>query len=65
MDHAARLLSAGQSVSAVSAVLGYSSPYNFSRAYKKHFGYPPKYTALRVDDMHGESRDDIPSRGDG
>ena len=41
MDHAARLLSAGQSVSAVSAVLGYSSPYNFSRAYKKHFGYPP------------------------
>ena len=65
MDHAARLLSAGQSVSAVSSVLGYSSPYNFSRAYKKHFGYPPKYTTLRVDDMHGESRDDIPSRGDG
>ena len=51
MDHAACLLSAGQSVSAVSAVLGYSSPYNFSRAYKKHFGYPPKDTMLRVDDM--------------
>jgi iron complex transport system substrate-binding protein len=42
MDHAAHLLSEGQSVSAVSAALGYSSPYNFSRAYKKHFGYPPK-----------------------
>lgn len=44
MDHAARLLSEGKSVSAVSAALGYSSPYNFSRAYKKHFGYAPKYT---------------------
>ena len=41
MDHAARLLSSGQNVSSVSSVLGYSSPYNFSRAYKKHFGYPP------------------------
>lgn len=42
MDHAARLLSEGNSVSSTSATLGYSSPYNFSRAYKKHFGYPPK-----------------------
>ncbi len=41
MDHAARLLSEGQSVSQVAQLLGYSSPYNFSRAFKKHFGYPP------------------------
>ncbi len=42
MDHAARLLSDGRSVSAVAQEIGYSSPYNFSRAYKKHFGYSPK-----------------------
>ena len=41
MDHAAHLLMQGQSVSAVAAALGYSSPYNFSRAFKKHFGYSP------------------------
>lgn len=41
MDHAANSLSQGESVSAVAHVLGYSSPYNFSRAFKKHFGYPP------------------------
>ena len=41
MDHAARLLSEGKSVSAVSAALGYSSPYNFSRAFKKHTGKAP------------------------
>ncbi len=57
MDYAANRLKEGQSVSEVSVLLGYSSPYNFSRAFKKHFGYPPKYAPLRVDDM--------PSRGDG
>ena len=41
MDHAGRLLSEGKSVSAVSAALGYSSPYNFSRAFKKHTGKAP------------------------
>ena len=41
MDHAAHFLSLGNSVSIVSHILGYSSPYNFSRAFKKHFGYPP------------------------
>lgn len=41
MDHAARLLAEGKSVSAVSLSLGYSSPYNFSRAFKKHTGKPP------------------------
>ena len=41
MDHAAHRLSKGDSVSGVSQLLGYSSPYNFSRAFKKHFGYPP------------------------
>lgn len=41
MDHAARLLSEGKSVSSVSAALGYSSPYNFSRAFKKHTGKAP------------------------
>lgn len=41
MDHAAHCLSRGNSISEVSNILGYSSPYNFSRAFKKHFGYPP------------------------
>lgn len=41
MNHAAHCLSLGNTVSSVSHILGYSSPYNFSRAFKKHFGYPP------------------------
>ena len=44
MDHALRCLSEGKRVSEVSHLLGYSSPYNFSRAFKKHFGYPPSRT---------------------
>ncbi len=50
MDHAARLLSEGERVFAVSAALGYSSPFNFSRAYKKHFGYPPLKRRNRHDE---------------
>ena len=46
MDHAVGLLSEGKSVSEVSLILGYSSPFNFSRAFKRHFGYPPKFAAL-------------------
>ena len=41
MEHATLSLSKGKSVSEISHLLGYSSPYNFSRAFKKHFGYPP------------------------
>ena len=43
MDHAVHCLSLGKSVSEVSHTLGYSSPYNFSRAFKKHFGYSPSH----------------------
>ena len=41
MDYAVHLLSEGQSVSAVATALGYSSPYNFSRAFKKQTGKAP------------------------
>jgi AraC-like DNA-binding protein len=47
MDHAKGLLLSGQSVARVSQALGYSSPYNFSRAFKKHFGYPPSQSKAR------------------
>lgn len=40
MDTARRLL-AEQSVTAVAEQLGYTSVYVFSRAFSRHFGYPP------------------------
>ena len=42
MDHAAKLLTAGKSVGQVAEVLGYSNPYNFSRAFKKQYGVAPR-----------------------
>ncbi len=42
MQHAARLLREGGSVSAVAGAVGYDDPNYFSRVYKKHFGYPPR-----------------------
>lgn len=41
MDHAGNLLKKGKSIGIVSEILGFSSPYNFSRAFKKHFGVCP------------------------
>lgn len=40
MEHAARLLKTA-SVGAVAETLGFSSVYVFSRAFKRHFGFPP------------------------
>ncbi len=42
LNHAANLLKQGKKVSEVSDTTGYSSPYNFSRAFKKHFGVSPE-----------------------
>lgn len=42
MDHAAKLLSSGKSVGQAAEVLGYSNPYNFSRAFKKQYGVAPR-----------------------
>ena len=41
MNHAKNLLNRGYSVSRVSYLLGYSSPYCFSNAYFKHYGHRP------------------------
>ena len=41
MAHARTLLEGGSSVASVSQLLGYASAFNFSRAYKNHFGVPP------------------------
>ena len=41
MDHALKLLKDGKSVNYISDELGYSTPYNFSRAFKTHFGTSP------------------------
>lgn len=41
MEHAKKLLKNGKSVKFISEQLGYSSPFNFSRAFKSHFGVSP------------------------
>ena len=41
MEYATTLLSQNKTLSEIAELLGYSSPYNFSRAFKKHFGLPP------------------------
>lgn len=41
MDHAKGLLQQGQTVTAIAEKLCYSSAFNFSRAYKNHFGVSP------------------------
>lgn len=49
LDYAAELLKKGESVKSVSEKLNYSTPYNFSRAFKSHFGKSPlKYTKQSV-----------------
>ena len=42
LNYAQKLLLQKKSVSEVSEILHYSSPYNFSRAYKNHFKISPK-----------------------
>lgn len=41
MEYGAELLKKGNSVKTVAEKLGYSTPYNFSRAFKTYFGMPP------------------------
>lgn len=41
MEYAALLLSQGTRLAEIADVTGYSTPYNFSRAFKKHFGVSP------------------------
>ena len=42
MTYAQLLLSENKSVQEVAKILGYSNPYNFSRAFKNHFKSPPR-----------------------
>ena len=41
MTHAETMLRGGSSVSDTAVMVGYSDEFNFSKAYKKYFGYPP------------------------
>ena len=41
MDYAAIGLKKGESVKSIAEKLGYSNPYNFSRAFKKYYGVSP------------------------
>ena len=41
MDKAQGFLAEGHSVRTVAYMVGYSDEFNFSRAFKKHFGFPP------------------------
>ncbi|WP_159478009.1 AraC family transcriptional regulator [Dyadobacter sp. 3J3] len=48
MNEAYRLLTQhSMSVTDVAETLGYTSPFNFSRRFKSHFGYPPSDAAKR------------------
>ena len=44
MKHARNLAREKLPINEISALVGYSDIYQFSRAYKKHFGYPPSET---------------------
>ena len=41
MENARQFLIDGRSVGETAALTGYKDEFNFSRAYKKHFGIPP------------------------
>lgn len=45
MENARELLLERRGVGEVASAVGYSDVYQFSRAYKKHFGYSPSHTA--------------------
>ena len=44
MSHARELLLSGHRVCDAAYMVGYRDEFNFSKAYKKYFGYPPKKT---------------------
>ncbi len=48
MDHACELLQDGWSVKAISERLGYSTPYNFSRAFKQKHGVSPAHYLIKI-----------------
>lgn len=50
MDHAKSRICEGASVTEVSEELGYANPFNFSRAYKKHFGVSPNRMGATKDE---------------
>jgi len=41
MSKAVELLDSGYTVAEVASMVGYDDPFNFSKAFKKHFGQPP------------------------
>ena len=45
MENARAFLLEGRSVAETAALTGYKDEFNFSRGYKKHFGYSPSQTA--------------------
>lgn len=47
LDYAKELLSSGKKVWEISETIGYSSPYNFSRAFKKYHGVSPENFAKK------------------
>ncbi|GAA5111345.1 AraC family transcriptional regulator [Alloalcanivorax gelatiniphagus] len=44
LEYARQLLAGGAPVSGVAYRLGYAHPANFTAAYRRHFGQPPKYS---------------------
>lgn len=55
MEHAAMCLCKGIRIAQIAETLGYSTPYNFSRAFKKHHGVAPsKYSAESKAEITGD-----------
>ncbi len=46
MEKASVFLNEGYSVSETAHMVGYTDAFNFSKAYKKHFGYPPSQRTI-------------------
>jgi AraC-like DNA-binding protein len=58
MNTAMSLLKAGElSVSEVAYKVGASSPFSFSREFKKHFGFPPSHVAKTDSSEEDDSMD--------
>lgn len=50
LDHSVLLLRKGQTLGEIAEALGYSTPYNFSRAFKNRFGVSPRAYKEREDE---------------
>ena len=59
MNVALSELLSGKSITDVAEMMGYSSPYAFSKAFKKHFGLSPQKNLPTLEEWRSAERADI------